>query len=93
MTAFNDNCAAGLLAAVRARGVSVPGDLSLVGYDNTRVAALTGVALTTVAQDPSALARGAVELAVDRVADQGRPRTEVLVEPSLMVRETTGPPR
>jgi len=92
VTAFNDNCAAGLLAALRARGVSVPGDLSLVGYDNTRVAALTGVALTTVAQDPSALARGALELAVDRVADQGRPRTEVLVEPSLMVRETTGPP-
>jgi DNA-binding LacI/PurR family transcriptional regulator len=93
VTVFNDNSAAGLLAAVRAQGLSVPGDLSLVGYDDTRVAALTGVALTTVAQDPAALARSAVELAVGRTQDQGRPCTEVVVEPSLVVRATTGPPR
>jgi len=93
VTMFNDNSAAGLLAAVRAQGLSVPGDLSLVGYDDTRVAALTGVALTTMAQDPAALARSAVELAVGRAEDPGRPCTEVVVEPSLVVRATTGPPR
>jgi DNA-binding LacI/PurR family transcriptional regulator len=93
VTVFNDNSAAGLLAAVRAQGLSVPGDLSLMGYDDTRAAALTGVALTTVAQDPAALARSAVELAVGRAEDQGRPGTHVVVEPSLVVRATTGPPR
>jgi DNA-binding LacI/PurR family transcriptional regulator len=92
VTVFNDSSAAGLLAAVRAQGLSVPGDLSLVGYDDTRVAALTGVALTTVAQDPAALAHSAVELAVGRAEGQRRPCTEVVVEPSLMVRATTGPP-
>jgi DNA-binding LacI/PurR family transcriptional regulator len=93
VTVFNDSSAAGLLAALSARGLSVPRDLSLVGYDDTRVAALTGVALTTVAQDPAALARSAVELAVGRTEDPGRPRREVVVKPSLVVRATTGPPR
>jgi DNA-binding LacI/PurR family transcriptional regulator len=90
VTAFNDNAAAGLLAAVRAQGLSVPGDLSLVGYDNTRVAALTGVALTTVAQDPRALARSAVDLAVGRAEDPSRSCATVVVKPSLIVRATTG---
>ena len=91
-TLFNDNSAAGLLAALRAQGLRVPGDLSLVGYDDTRVAALTGVALTTVAQDSTALARSAVALAVGRTQDPDRPGKEVVVEPSLVVRATTGPP-
>jgi DNA-binding LacI/PurR family transcriptional regulator len=92
VTVFNDNSASGLLAAVRAQGLSVPGDLSLVGYDDTRIAALTGVALTTVAQDPAALARSAVHLAIARTENQGQPSTEVVVAPSLVVRATTGPP-
>lgn len=92
VTVFNDSSAAGVLAALRARGLSVPGDLSLVGYDDTRVAALTGVALTTVAQDPEALARSAAELAISRAEDPSRPCTEVVLEPSLVVRATTGPP-
>jgi DNA-binding LacI/PurR family transcriptional regulator len=90
---FNDNAAAGLLAAVRSEGLAVPGDLSLVGYDNTRVAALTGVALTTVAQDPAALARGAVARAVGRAENPGSPCTELVMEPALVVRATTGPPQ
>jgi DNA-binding LacI/PurR family transcriptional regulator len=91
-TVFNDNSAAGLLAALRTQGVRVPGDMSLLGYDDTRVAALTGVALTTVAQDPAALARSAVQLAVGRAQDPDGPCTEVVVKPTLVVRETTGPP-
>jgi DNA-binding LacI/PurR family transcriptional regulator len=66
--------------------------MSLLGYDDTRVAALTGVALTTVAQDPAALARSAVQLAVGRAQDPDGPCTEVVVKPTLVVRETTGPP-
>ena len=92
VTVFNDSSASGLLAAVRAQGSSVPGDLSIVGYDDTPIAALTGVALTTVAQDSAALARNAVRLAIARTDDHGRPSTEVVVEPSLVVRATTGPP-
>jgi DNA-binding LacI/PurR family transcriptional regulator len=93
ITAFNDIAAAGLLAGFRTHGLHVPGDLSLVGYDDTQVAGLTGVALTTVAQDAAALARRSLELAVRRVEDSGRPCEEVVIEPSLVVRGTTGPPR
>ncbi|ABS05618.1 LacI family DNA-binding transcriptional regulator [Kineococcus radiotolerans] len=86
--AFNDECAAGLLHALRARGTAVPADVSLVGFDDSTVAALSTVSLTTVAQDPAALARHAVAEAVARVeGDTDRP--EVVVAPRLVVRGTT----
>jgi DNA-binding LacI/PurR family transcriptional regulator len=93
VTAFNDHCAAGLLAAVRAQGVSVPGGLSVVGYDDSHVAGLSSVALTTVAQDATRLGGSALELAVSRVVDgsDAPPRSEVVVPPRLVVRRTTAP--
>ena len=45
VTAFNDHCAAGMLATVRKRGVGVPENLSLVGYDDSRIASFATVAL------------------------------------------------
>lgn len=100
VTAFNDHCAAGLLFALRARGVRVPGEVSLVGYDDSAVAGLAGVSLTTVAQDSEALAGAALELALARVEDRDaaatgdeRRRREVVVPPRLVVRGSTAPPR
>ena len=90
VTVFNDRCAAGLLSQARSRGVRVPEDLSLVGYDDSHLAGLSSVALTTVAQDTSILAGRAVELALSRAADPDRKTTEVVVPPTLVVRETTG---
>ena len=92
VTAFNDRCAAGVLSQVRARGVRVPADLSLVGYDDSHLASLSSVALTTVAQDASILAGNAVELALSRAAEPDREATEVVVPPTLVVRETSGRP-
>ena len=91
VTAFNDHCAAGLLSAARASGVAVPGDLSVVGYDDSHIAGLTSIALTTVAQDSTTLAASALELALHRAEDRaGRsPSTEVVVPPRLVVRSTT----
>jgi DNA-binding LacI/PurR family transcriptional regulator len=90
VTVFNDNSAAGLLATVRARGVAVPNDLSVVGYDDSRVASLSGVRLTTVAQNAAALAKSAVRLALARARDEAAPeRTEIVVPPQLVVRSTT----
>lgn len=100
VTAFNDHCAAGLLFALRARGVRVPEEVSLVGYDDSAVAGLAGVSLTTVAQDSEALAGAALGLALARVegrddapVEDGRRRREVVVPPRLVVRGTTAPPR
>ena len=92
VTAFNDHCAAGLLAAVRKAGVAVPDELSLVGYDDSHVAGLSTVALTTIAQDSAAMARAALELALARTEEAGEPPREVVVPPRLVVRLTTGAP-
>lgn len=91
--AFNDACAAGLLAAARGRGTAVPGDLSIVGYDDSAVAALTSISLTTVGQDSRALARRAVERAVARVEDASLDASETVIAPRLVPRGTTAAPR
>lgn len=89
VAAFNDHCAAGLMAAARARGVRVPEDLSVCGYDDSRVASLASVSLTTVAQDAADLASSALDLAIARTDDPAITPTEVVVPPRLVVRSTT----
>jgi DNA-binding LacI/PurR family transcriptional regulator len=93
VVAFNDHCAAGLLASVRQRGFDVPGDLSVVGYDDSHIAGLSTIGLTTVAQDSEALAAAALDLAVRRTADPTAPPQEVVVAPQLVVRGTSAAPR
>lgn len=88
--AFNDPCAAGLLAAARARGTGVPAGLSIVGYDDSAVAALSTVSLTTVRQDAAALATAALGRAIARVEDRALAPTDTVVPPHLVVRRTTG---
>lgn len=101
VTAFNDHCAAGLLASLRQQGTQVPDDLSLVGYDDSHVAGLASIALTTIAQDAPALAGAALDLAVRRAqvragaVDQAAGPSdtgEVVVPPKLVVRKSTAPP-
>jgi DNA-binding LacI/PurR family transcriptional regulator len=92
VVAFNDRCALGLVTALRSDGVDVPGDLSVVGYDDSRVARLPWVDLTTIRQDTSVLAAEAVRLAVDRIEAPGPPR-DVVVAPELIVRGSTASPR
>ena len=91
--AFNDQCAAGLQAVARNRGVRLPTQLSIVGYDDSRIAALSAVNLTTVAQDAQALAARAIDRAVGW-ADQNFDRvTEVVVAPHLVERLSVAPLR
>jgi DNA-binding LacI/PurR family transcriptional regulator len=92
VTAFNDHCAAGLLATVRNRGVGVPENLSLVGYDDSRIASFATVGLTTVGQDGYALAECALRRAIARADSTAEPTSEVLVPPRLVVRQTTARP-
>ena len=92
VTAFNDHCAAGMLATVRKRGVGVPENLSLVGYDDSRIASFATVALTTVGQDGYALAECALSRAIARADSTAEPTSEVLVPPRLVVRQTTARP-
>jgi DNA-binding LacI/PurR family transcriptional regulator len=87
----NDVTAIGLMSALQQRGLRVPHDLSVVGYDNTALAALGSISLTTIDQPRLAMGLLAVETAIERLtAGRTRSRHHVLA-PSLVVRSTTGP--
>lgn len=90
--AANDLVAAGLLGVFDQAGVEVPGHVSIVGYDNISIAHLAHVSLTTVDQPRSAMGQMALELLLDRI-DNRRDSIVRLVEPSLVIRSTTAPPR
>jgi DNA-binding LacI/PurR family transcriptional regulator len=91
--AFNDRCAVGLLDALNRAGVDVPGSVSIVGYDDSPLAQLAHVNLTTVSQNTQQQAEHAVAAAVERL-DEGRSvAREVVLSPRLVVRRTVSPPR
>lgn len=92
--AGNDRCAVGVLDEFRRDGVEVPGRVSLVGYDNSRLARLAHVDLTTVRQNTEELARHAVEFAIGRLDGtvSGPPRV-VELTPDLVIRGSTSPAR
>ncbi len=90
--AANDMVAAGLLGGLDRAGVEVPRDVSIVGYDNISIAHLAHVSLTTVDQPRTDMGRLALELLLDRT-DNRRANEVRLIEPTLVVRSTTAPPR
>ncbi|MEQ3540755.1 LacI family DNA-binding transcriptional regulator [Pseudonocardia tropica] len=89
VVAYNDSCATGIISTFQRFGVHVPGDVSVIGYDDSRVARLPYFELTTVAQDSRQLASLAVQRSVGRLeGDLGAPE-EVVLAPKLIRRATT----
>jgi DNA-binding LacI/PurR family transcriptional regulator len=93
--AFNDRCALGVMDVLIRAGVAVPDEISVLGFDDSPLAGLAHVDLSTVRQDSAGLARAAVQRLVSRLdGDAGPPDPVDLVrEPSLVVRGTTRAPR
>src|SRR4029077_9831332 len=93
LVCFNDKTAVGALAAAAHRGLRVPGDLSVSGFDDIDLAQATSPALTTVRQPLAEMGRMAVSLLIRLLAGpQGAPlHGEVATE--LIERGSTGPPR
>jgi len=92
VTVFNDRCATGVLDVLRGAGVAVPGAMSVVGFDDSRLARLSHVDLTTIAQDAATLTELAVTRAVARIEGTAGGEREQVVAPRLIVRGTTAPP-
>jgi DNA-binding LacI/PurR family transcriptional regulator len=91
--AFNDRCALGVLDVLIRAGVAVPADVSVVGFDDSPLAGLAHIDLTTVGQDTAHLADLAVTRLVGRL-DAAQPDvTDDVCPPRLIVRGTTAPPR
>jgi LacI family transcriptional regulator len=88
----NDRSAVGVLDALRRSGIDVPGEVSISGYDDSFLAQLGHVDLTSVSQAPREQANRAVEAVVERLDDgRTKPVASVLM-PQLVVRGTTSEP-
>lgn len=88
--AANDEMAAGIVAGAKTKKVSVPQDLGVVGFDDTRVAQLTNPHLTTVRVPMSKMGATAIELLCQRISEPGRPPAKIVLDAELVVRESCG---
>ncbi|MGH7921581.1 MAG: LacI family DNA-binding transcriptional regulator [Candidatus Dormibacteraceae bacterium] len=86
----NDLAAAGALDHLEAAGLSVPADLSLTGYDDTYIAGLRRLGLTSVGQPRRAMGAAAFDLLRGRMLGRPSRPVERVLAPSLVVRRTTG---
>jgi DNA-binding LacI/PurR family transcriptional regulator len=85
----NDFMALGVLRLLRERGLTVPGDVSVVGYDNIHLSEFTSPPLTTVDVPRDRIGHG---VCAALLAERGAPRVpDVVIEPELIVRDSTGP--
>jgi len=91
--AANDQSAIGALDAIESSGLSIPLDVSLVGYDNISAAATRHLSLTTIDQPLAEMGRVACRLAIARIEGSETEGIHHVVEPSLVVRATTSAPR
>lgn len=95
--ASNDDMAAAAMAVAHRRGLEVPGDLTVAGFDDTALATAVWPCLTTVRQPIAHMAREAVLLLLEQVravrAGSPRPATHRLLKHALVVRESTDMPK
>jgi DNA-binding LacI/PurR family transcriptional regulator len=91
MLCASDPLALGVVQAVRRAGMTVPGDVSVVGYDDSRFMRFTDPALTTIRQPIEAMGRAVVDRLVAQINGRADARGELVFTPELVVRNSTGP--
>jgi LacI family transcriptional regulator len=88
---FNDIAAIGAIRALKDAGLSVPGDVSVVGFDDIQSAAYSTPSLTTVRQPLFEMGQRGAQILLERIGDKDKPfSAEVVMEPELIIRESTG---
>jgi DNA-binding LacI/PurR family transcriptional regulator len=93
IVAANDLIAVGAMGIFRSAGVIVPDDLSVVGYDDSQIARLDLVQLTSVQQSIDEFGSAAIATLVRRIEDPSRDRSVKRLATRLAVRKTVGPAR
>jgi len=87
----SDPLALGAVRAARRRGLSVPGQVSVVGYDDSALMSCTEPPLTTVRQPIESMGRTVIDLLLSQMAGTAEAGDELLFEPELVLRGSTGP--
>jgi len=87
--AANDQLAVGALQACRSLGVSVPENLSIVGFDDTILAEIVTPPLTTISQPMYALGKNTIGMLVDAIESSEQPTEQRILQPRLVVRAST----
>jgi LacI family transcriptional regulator len=88
---FNDKVAVGVMEVAAARGLRVPRDLSVVGFDDIDVSRATTPRLTTVRQPLQEMGRTAVTMLMRQLDGHAHEALSMELETRLVVRESTGP--
>ncbi|MDR2537325.1 MAG: LacI family transcriptional regulator [Treponema sp.] len=88
--ARNDYCAVGALRAAHEHGISIPGDLSLISFDNTFLSEIVTPRLTSIDYNYAALGNALVDLAIS-LAETGDAPKNNLINPLLIVRDSCAP--
>ncbi len=91
--AYNDISAIGCIRDFQEAGLRVPEDISVVGFDDIAIASFSIPPITTVRQPLLKMGRMAAETLVDRIEQRSSFLQEIAVEPELVVRRSSGPPR
>jgi len=89
--ASNDLMAIGALRAAAERGLSIPGGLSVIGFDGIEMGAFTYPGLTTVGYSIRAIGETSATVLIDRIAGRRTETGDIVVKPAIILRESTGP--
>ena len=89
VVAFNDTSAIGIIRALADANIRVPADVSVIGFDDIDAAAFTIPRLTTIRQPLSEMGRVAAQCVLQRIQRSQEFGQEIMVEPELVVRDST----
>jgi len=93
LVAYNDISAVGAMVVFREAGLSIPADVSVVGFDDIAIASFAVPPLTTVHQPLVEMGAIAAQTLIDRIEDRAPFVHEIALTPELVIRKSTGPAR